>query len=690
MIPLSPSLNIMSFLSPKKGYWDSRLGEHQFYLSRSSWSILSICMFRLKKLNQKSINVFLPNYFCNDPIPLLNQKNINLIYYEIDDQFEPDFQNLNNLSETAKPDIFLGVHYFGNPLVSNFLKNFCIKNKCWYIEDATHCLKRDKVIGTQGDFVIFSPYKHLAIPNGAILIVRSDGPSKLNVENYSNLNINQFLKIELKKFEFKKGLIKKDIFLSIKWVAKKIILLFLNEINIFSSYYKEIYKKGLKPNYFERIDSYKISFISKHLISRYDLDKISSLRTRNQKMFIEVIENKVKVHKKFNSKHNYFNHSPYLLPIILKSDDEAFELINKRIPIIRWPLYPKESLNTSKKFENIYFILLNHTINDKYFKDIFHHQSDLKKIKILKSTPQECIRFKKLDSSNINLTQSPYYGLSKAAVENKKIDFYTIMIDDRKVGIFQILKKKYFNFITLLRLNRGPILINKIKLNERIDIILKILKFGNIFKLRVLSITPDTSFFSIESLFLKSVRSRRLKFSNWKSSVIDLNKSLDELKFDLKPKWRNSLRKAQKQNLIISRSSKKKDIEVLLQYYLQDVKKKKFKGINPELIKKMAQLQSDSEELYVFNAKKDNLDVGSILISRQFKNLIYLIGWSSEDGRKLNVNYVLLWEAITYFKSKECKLFDLGGLIGNNHPIDFFKLGMNGDYYENSGEYLVI
>ena len=52
MIPLSPSLNIMSFIRPKKGYWDSKSGEHQFYLTRSSWSILSICMFRLKKLNQ--------------------------------------------------------------------------------------------------------------------------------------------------------------------------------------------------------------------------------------------------------------------------------------------------------------------------------------------------------------------------------------------------------------------------------------------------------------------------------------------------------------------------------------------------------------------------------------------------------------------------------------------------------------
>ena len=680
----------MSFLTPKKGFWDSKSGEHQFYLSRSSWSILSICIFRLKRLNQQSINLFLPNYFCNDPIPLLNQKNINLIYYEIDDQFEPDLKHLNNLSETAKPDIFLGVHYFGNPLVSNDVKNFCIKNKCWYIEDATHCLKRDKIIGSQGDFVIYSPYKHLAIPNGAILIVRSCGPSKLKIEDFSSLNINQFLKVELEKLKFKKGLIKKDTFLSIKWLIKKLILALFNEINLFSKYYRNIYREGLKLNYSEIVYSYKISFISKYLISRYDLEEISKLRIRNQNIFKEVLANKIKIHKRFNSKQKYFNHSPYMLPIILKSNDEAFELVDKGVPIVRWPLYPKESLNSSKKFENIYFILLNHTIKNRYFKNILNHKSDLKRIKISKSTSEKCIGFDKLNFSNLNLTQSPYYGLSKAAVENKKIDFYKIMINDQQVGYFQTLKRKYFNFITLLRINRGPILVNNVELNDRIDIILKILKFGNIFNLKVLSLTPDISFFSIESLFLKTIRSTRLRFSNWKSMTIDLNKSFDELTFNLKPKWINSLRKAQKQNFIINRSSNKNEVEILLKYYIQDVEKKKFKGVNPELIKKMVQLQSDSEKLYVFKAKKGDLEVGSILISKQFKNLIYLIGWSSEEGRKLNVNYLLIWEAIIYFKSKECKTFDLGGLIGNNHPIDFFKLGMNGNYYENSGEYLVL
>ena len=127
---------------------------------------------------------------------------IKIKYYEIDEQFQPNLKSIKKISETVTPDIFLGVHYFGKPLVSNDLKNFCIKNKCWYIEDATHCLKRDKIIGAQGDFVLFSPYKHIAIPNGAILIVRSKGPSKLKTKEYSDLNINQFLKVELQKFKF--------------------------------------------------------------------------------------------------------------------------------------------------------------------------------------------------------------------------------------------------------------------------------------------------------------------------------------------------------------------------------------------------------------------------------------------------------------------------------------------------------
>ena len=76
------------------------------------------------------------------------------------------------------------------------------------------------------------------------------------------------------------------------------------------------------------------------------------------------------------------------------------------------------------------------------------------------------------------------------------------------------------------------------------------------------------------------------------------------------------------------------------------------------------------------------------MISKHGNNIIYLIGWSNDKGRNYKANYLLIWEAVILFKRLGCQIFDLGGLIGKNNPIDFFKLGLNGTYYENSGEYI--
>ena len=38
-------------------------------------------------------------------------------------------------------------------------------------------------IGKIGDLVLYSPHKHLPIPNGALLVIRDDGPAKLDLGN---------------------------------------------------------------------------------------------------------------------------------------------------------------------------------------------------------------------------------------------------------------------------------------------------------------------------------------------------------------------------------------------------------------------------------------------------------------------------------------------------------------------------
>ena len=90
----------------------------------------------------------------------------------------------------------------------------------------------------------------------------------------------------------------------------------------------------------------------------------------------------------------------------------------------------------------------------------------------------------------------------------------------------------------------------------------------------------------------------------------------------------------------------------------------------------MKYYESEQEKLHVFKTFKNGVDIGAILISRQWTNIIYLIGWSSEEGRKLNVNYLLLWEALIYFKSN----FDyerIQSLFSNLSSLNIFELNEN-------------
>ena len=136
----------------------------------------------------------------------------------------PDISKCKELALTIQPDIFILVHYFGKPSFSKSIKEFCSIYKTWLIEDAAHVLKPIKGIGNLGDFILYSPHKHLPIPDGALLIASKTGISLLgdhlisitgNPETW--LSQLQFLKVKAKKI-IKGG--EKE---SLIWLLKRIL-----------------------------------------------------------------------------------------------------------------------------------------------------------------------------------------------------------------------------------------------------------------------------------------------------------------------------------------------------------------------------------------------------------------------------------------------------------------------------------
>ena len=140
----------------------------------------------LRSLPPKSI-FLLPSYLCESIIQPFKQENIFINYFPVKKNLEIDIDKLNKLLKNLKPTGIFLINYFGYPLSSSE-KNFLldIKDKITIIEDCTHGsfieYNRPKV-GTLGHYVITSFRKCFPVPDGALVINRTN--NKLPKLQYS-------------------------------------------------------------------------------------------------------------------------------------------------------------------------------------------------------------------------------------------------------------------------------------------------------------------------------------------------------------------------------------------------------------------------------------------------------------------------------------------------------------------------
>ena len=85
-----------------KGYW----------FSRTTWSIYLIIKFRLLTSDKNNINVWLPDYFCNEATTAIRSLSVKLSFYPILSNGMPDLKNCNKILKDHAPDVILYVKYF--------------------------------------------------------------------------------------------------------------------------------------------------------------------------------------------------------------------------------------------------------------------------------------------------------------------------------------------------------------------------------------------------------------------------------------------------------------------------------------------------------------------------------------------------------------------------------------------------
>ena len=338
--PIPFSFNKISF-NDLASPW-LREGEKGYWYSRSAWALLAIAKYRQSTISNKTVHIWLPGYFCNESTEPLRNFNAKISFYPILPNGSPDFTACNNMLSDSSPDLFVLVHYFGDLIDSSASFNFAKNNGAWLIEDAAHILIPYSGIGENGDFVFYSPHKLLPIPDGALLVVRSNGPSEIkedDFEKYDYQNLEKELKIT-----YKSSLTPHI------WLIKR----FLQKIGVGSnsfntiSFFEDHQVKGIK-NFIRP----KMSFVAKKLLINMlkNLDKEAKRRWNNLQgwnnylLLSGLIKNEISKIIEIEI--------PYLAVLNFnksKDADKAFTLLlNAKIPVSTWPDLPPEVLSDHQK-----------------------------------------------------------------------------------------------------------------------------------------------------------------------------------------------------------------------------------------------------------------------------------------------------------------------------------------------------
>ena len=298
-----------------------------------------------------------------------------------------------------------------------------------------------------------------------------------------------------------------------------------------------------------------------------------------------------------------------------------------------------------------------------------------------------------------SLPQSWEYGLAKKDAEHWLPQRYVVLNEHNiPIAIFQVLVKKIPFLGGIARINKGPLMIDDNLVENyskssvySIEALSIALKKQKIWLLQIAPFLPPDN--DIENS-LKKIGFNKRPNTPADSALVSLSGSDDDLMMRFNGKWRNLLRKGQKLGVTVKSDSKGTQFfDLLVNHYNKLQKEKGFKGTSDKML---YALKSNQSEHFKFNLlvafgseNNDTESVLGILVSIQYHDFSeYLIGITTEKGRKMQANSVLLWNALLETKKKGGLWFDVGGLNETTPKgIATFKRGMNPEFYALTGEW---
>ena len=168
--------------------------------------------------------------------------------------------------------------------------------------------------------------------------------------------------------------------------------------------------------------------------------------------------------------------------------------------------------------------------------------------------------------------------------------------------------------------------------------------------------------------------------NTYRTFVLDLAPSTDELRKKLDAKWRNHLKRSEKNGLNVITGTGNNEYQVFRQIYNQMRKRKTFETtVDVEEFGRIQENLPESQRLRILICQDKGTPVAGLATSAMGNSAIYLLGATNDEGLKSQGAYLLQWTMIKWLKENGIRWYDLGGIDPERNPgVYSFKRGFSG------------
>jgi lipid II:glycine glycyltransferase (peptidoglycan interpeptide bridge formation enzyme) len=168
--------------------------------------------------------------------------------------------------------------------------------------------------------------------------------------------------------------------------------------------------------------------------------------------------------------------------------------------------------------------------------------------------------------------------------------------------------------------------------------------------------------------------------NTYRTFLLDLTPSLDELRKNLDRKWRNQLTRAERNNLIVIAGNGVQEYRAFCEIYRQMRQRKTFETTVDE--EEFLRIQEDLPEphrMRILLCQENGVTVAGMVATAMGDSAIYLLGATSDEGLNAKGAYILQWSMIQWLKENGTRWYDLGGIDPEANPgVYHFKKGFSG------------